>query len=411
MAPDNSSKEVSLKGDLKSRFSNYMEKDSVFENKDALTTNWRPERILHRDEKINNLASILAPSLKGEDPSNVFIYGSVGTGKTLITKHVTSELQDVAEEQEVDLNIVYINCKMKKVADTEYRLLAKLCEQLGKEVPSTGLPTDEVYNRFFEALQNQKGVVIIALDEIDALVKKVGDEFLYNLTRINDDLRETKVSILGISNDLNFTEYMDSRVKSSLSEEEIIFSPYNAIELREILQERTERGFVEDALVDGVISKCSALAAQEHGDARRALDLIRVAGELAERSSEEEVRKKHVDKAQEKIERDRVVETVESQPKHSKIVLYTILDMAEDDEEVATGDVYSEYKQWCGEIDVSPLTQRRVSGLISELDMLGVINANVISKGRYGRTRQISVDLSESIRAQIENMIENKFYI
>jgi cell division control protein 6 len=300
---------------------------------------------------------------------------------------------------------------MKKVADTEYRLLAKLCNQLGEDVPSTGLPTDEVYNRFFEALKDQKGVVIIALDEIDALVKKVGDEFLYNLTRINDDLKETKVSILGISNDLNFTEYMDSRVKSSLSEEEIIFSPYNAIELREILQERTEKGFVDESLSDGVISKCSALAAQEHGDARRALDLIRVAGELAERSNSEFVEKEHVNQAQEKIERDRVVETVRSQPKHSKLVLYTILEMSDDEDEVATGDVYSEYKEFANEVDVSPLTQRRVSGLISELDMLGVINANVISKGRYGRTRQISVDLSESIQDQIKELIEEKFYL
>lgn len=398
-------------GNLQSMFSNYLEKDSFFKNKEALTTDWKPENILHREDQINNLASILAPSLRGDDPSNVFIYGSVGTGKTLITKHVTGELKTVAQNEGVNLNVVYVNCKMKKVADTEYRLLAKLASQLGDDVPSTGLPTDEVYNRFFEALKEQKGVVIIALDEIDALVKKVGDEFLYNLTRINDDLNQTKVSIIGISNDLNFTEYMDSRVKSSLSEEEIIFPPYNALELREILQERSEVGFVEDALQDGVISKCSALAAQEHGDARRALDLIRVAGELAERSEEKKILTDHVDKAQQKIERDRVVETVKSQPKQSKLVLYTILDMAEDEEEIATGDVYSEYKELCEEVDVSELTQRRVSGLISELDMLGVINAKVISKGRYGRTRQISVDLSEQIRSQIRELVEEKFYL
>lgn len=398
-------------GDLRSMFSNYVQKESVFRNKEALTPNWKPDNILHRDQQINDLASILAPALRGDDPSNVFIYGSVGTGKTLVTRHVTEELRHVASEEEADLNIVYINCKMKKVADTEYRLLAKLARQLGDEVPSTGLPTDEVYNRFFEALKEQKGVVIIALDEIDALVKKVGDEFLYNLTRINDDLDETKVSIIGISNDLNFTEYMDSRVKSSLSEEEIIFPPYNALELREILSDRAEGGFMEDVLEDGVISKCSALAAQEHGDARRALDLIRVAGELAERYNDSRISKDHVDEAQQKIERDRVVETVRSQPKHSKLVLYTILEMADDEDEVATGDVYSEYKELCGEVDVSELTQRRVSGLISELDMLGVINAKVISKGRYGRTRQISVDLSGEIRTQLKELVEDKFYL
>ncbi|MFB6115715.1 MAG: ORC1-type DNA replication protein [Candidatus Nanohalobium sp.] len=396
---------------LKSMFSNYIDKDSVFKNKDALTTSYKPDNILHRDEQINDLASILAPSLKGNDPSNVFLYGSVGTGKTLVVQHVTDELRSVANEQEIDLNILYINCKMKKVADTEYRLLAKLARQLGEDVPSTGLPTDEIYNRFFEALKDQGGVVVIALDEIDALVKKVGDEFLYNLTRINDDLEDTKVSILGISNDLNFTDYMDSRVKSSLSEEEIIFAPYNAIELREILRDRTDKAFVDDALEDGVISKCSALAAQEHGDARRALDLLRVAGELAERSEVEKIKKEHVNKAQSKIERDRVVETVRNQPKHSKLVLYTILDMTEEEDEIATGDVYSEYKELCQDVDVSELTQRRVSGLISELDMLGVINAKVISKGRYGRTRQISVDLSENIRGRLEEMVEDKFYI
>jgi len=396
---------------LQSMFSSYVDKESVFENKDALTTNWRPDNILHRDDQIDELASILAPSLKGNDPSNVFLYGSVGTGKTLIVKHVTEELKTVADSKEIDVNIIYINCKMKKVADTEYRLLAKLARQLGQDVPSTGLPTDEIYNRFFNALQEQKGVVVIALDEIDALVKKVGDEFLYNLTRINDDLDETKVSILGISNDLNFTDYMDSRVKSSLSEEEIIFPPYNAIELRKILKERTDKAFTEDILADGVISKCSALAAQEHGDARRALDLLRVAGELSERSEAETIEKEHVDRAQSKIERDRVVETVRSQPKHSKLVLYTILEMTEDEDEIATGDVYSEYKELCEELDISELTQRRVSGLISELDMLGVINAKVISKGRYGRTRQISVDLSENIRERLRDMVEEKFYI
>lgn len=396
---------------IKSMFSSYIDKDSFFKNKEALTTNWKPENILHRDDQINNLASILAPSLRGDDPSNVFIYGSVGTGKTLITKHVTDELRTVADDEEVDLNIIYINCKMKKAAQTEYRLLAKLAGELGDEVPSTGLPTDEVYNRFFDALQEQKGVVIIALDEIDALVKKVGDEFLYNLTRVNDDLEETKVSIIGISNDLNFTEYMDSRVKSSLSEEEIIFPPYNAIQLREILKERADRGFIDGVLQDGVISKCSALAAQEHGDARRALDLLRVAGELSERSENDKVLRKHVERAQDKIERDRIVETVRSQPKHSKLVLYTILEMTQDEDEIATGDVYSEYKEMCQELEVSELTQRRVSGLISELDMLGVINAKVISKGRYGRTRQISVDLSDSIRRQIRELVEDKFYI
>jgi cell division control protein 6 len=302
---------------------------------------------------------------------------------------------------------------MKKVADTEYRLSAELARELGEDVPSTGLPTDEVYDRFFGALEEREDVVVIVLDEIDALVKKIGDDFLYNLTRINDDLEETKVSIVGISNDLNFTDYMDSRVKSSLSEEEIIFPPYNALELRNILEQRTEKAFTDGVLEEGVIPKCAALAAQEHGDARRALDLIRVAGELAERQKEEvQVLIDAVDQAQDKIEKDRLKETIRSQPKQSKLLIYTIFDEHQaNGGKMATGDIYSKYKEQANKAGMKTLTQRRISDLISELDMLGIINAKVISKGRYGRTREITVDLSDQAVEDIQDMLEENFYM
>ncbi|MDY6789179.1 MAG: ORC1-type DNA replication protein [Candidatus Nanohaloarchaea archaeon] len=397
---------------LQKQFAEYMEKESLFKNSEVLSSNYKPDEILHRSNQIDELASILAPSLKGKEPSNVFVYGSVGTGKTLVTNHVCTELQSVAENAEEDLDIVYINCKMKRVADTEYRLSAKLARELGKDVPSTGLPTDEVYDRFFNALEEKEGVVIIVLDEIDALIKKIGDDFLYNLTRVNDDLSSTRVSLIGISNDLNFTEYMDARVKSSLSEEEIIFPPYNAVELRKILESRCEEGCRDGVLEEGVISKCSALAASEHGDARRAIDLLRVAGELSERDGKSKITEEYVDKAQDKIERDRVVETVRNQPKHSQLTLYTILKIHEESgEEVGTGDVYSSYRSVSSKAGVEPLTQRRISDLISELDMLGVINAKVISKGRYGRTRKISIDLDQHIVEKLKNMIEDNLYI
>ncbi len=397
---------------LQQMFSEYLEKESVFKNKEILDTSYKPDDILHRDKQVDELASILAPSLKGDDPSNLFVYGTVGTGKSLCVRHVSDELREAAEKSEEELNIVYINCKMKKVADTEYRLAAQLAREMGEDVPSTGLPTDEVYDRFFTALADgEDDVVIIILDEIDALVKKIGDSFLYNLTRVNDDLDETKVSIVGISNDLNFTDYMDSRVKSSLSEEEIIFPPYNALELKEILLQRTAEAFHDGVLADGVISKCAALAASEHGDARRALDLLRVAGELTERSNESEITIEFVDRAQEKIEKDRLKETIRSQPKQSKLLLYVILQNHEDGEKLATGDIYAEYKEYANEAGVKVLTQRRVSDLIAELDMLGVINGEVVSKGRHGRTRQVSVDLSQDARGGIEDMLEDTLYL
>ena len=154
-----------------------------------------------------------------------------------------------------------------------------------------------------------------------------------------------------------------------------------------------------DTLTGDVIPLCAAFAAREHGDARRALDLFRTAGELAERDQASRVEESHVRKAQDKIELDRVVEVVRTLPTQSKLVLFAIILLEKNGvHSINTGEVYNIYKRLCEEIDADVLTQRRVTDLISELDMLGILNAVVVSKGRYGRTKEInlSVPLEET---------------
>ncbi len=383
------------------------ERKKIFKNKEVLTDRFTPDQILHRDSQIEALAKILAPALHMEKPSNIFIFGKPGTGKTLVTRYVTSNLKKVAEEEKVPLDILYVNCKMRKVSDTEYRVLATLVKLLGKDVPATGLPTDEIYRIFFETLDERKRVAIIIFDEIDELVKKIGDNFLYNFTRINENLQNAIVSLIGISNDVTFIDNLDPRVKSSLSEEEIIFPPYDAEQLKDILWQRAKMAFHEGAVDDMVISKCAAYAAKEHGDARRALDLLRVSGEIAEREGAPKVMLEHVDKALEKIERDRVLEIVRAQPTQSKLVLLSIIRAVElKGEPVSTGDVYEVYEQLARVFKIRPITQRRISDLISEWDMFGIISARVVSKGKYGRTRDIYLGVSPQLKENIVKLIE-----
>ena len=221
-------------------FEVFLKKDSVFFDKKVLQSNYIPETILHREEQTKQVANIIAPALRGDKPSNLFIYGKTGTGKTLTIKHTTQKLLEIAERENIPLKIIYINCKLKRSTDTEYRLIAQLARELGKSIPPTGLPTEEVYKAFFKALNKQKQNYILVLDEIDQLVNKAGDGVLYNLTRINDDLSNSQISLIGISNDLLFVDNLDPRVKSSLSEEEVVFAPYNALQLQSILKERVE---------------------------------------------------------------------------------------------------------------------------------------------------------------------------
>lgn len=381
-------------------FDSLLQTEPLFKNKEVLRPSYTPEELPHRSDQINQLATILVAALRGETPSNIFIYGKTGTGKTACTKYVGKELVDTGRSKDKVVNFIYINCE---VVDTQYRVLTHIANHFiqdwNERIPFTGWPTDEVYAKLHQNIDEREGVTVIILDEIDKLVFKSGDDVLYNLSRINDDLARARVSVIGISNDLKFTEFLDPRVKSSLGEEEIIFPPYDAAQLQDILQQRAKMAIHEESLEVGVIPLCSALAAQEHGDARRALDLLRVAGELAEREGADGVDEKHVRKAQNKIELDRVTEVVRTLPTQSKLVLLATILGEGDGSGQTTGEVYSAYKGVCQAAGVDALTQRRVTDLISELDMLGILNARVISKGRYGRTKEIrmSVPIGETL--------------
>lgn len=392
-------------------FTQYLEKQPIFKNKASLQSNFTPEKISHRDEQIQQLANILAPALRGDKPSNVFIYGKTGTGKTLTAKYTTAQLSTIAKERGLPIKVIYLNCKLKKLADTEYRLIAQLLREYGKEVAATGLPTDEVYHIFFTTIEKEKHNLLLILDEIDQLIGKAGDELLYNLTRINSELKNAQITLIGVSNDLMFTELLDPRVKSSLSEEELVFPPYNAEQIQQILEERAKVGFCTNALVDGVIQKCAAYAAREHGDARRALELLRVAGELAERKGDATVKVDHLDEAEEKVERDRLLDVVATQPKQVQLALCAIIDACKQKQGVFTGEIYSLYERYCSHTGLRPLTQRRISDVIAELDMLGIIRAKVISKGRYGRTREISIGVSDVIMQKMVSILNEELGI
>ena len=376
-------------------FEKFINNIKIFKNREVLRHDYLPDKLPHRDEQIRQIGETMAPVLKGARGSNVFIYGKTGTGKTAATKYVLSHLEVKTKEFNAPVKFCYVNCRL---AGTEYRVFASLCQRIGISVPFTGLSVGEVFDRFKAGLNDSKIIFIIVLDEIDALIKTHGDNLLYELTRINETLCGSKVSLAGISNDLRLKEFLDPRVFSSLSEEEIVFSPYDAGELKNILLERAKLAFHDGALSDGALSICSALAAAEHGDARRALDLLRVAGEVAERKGASIVIEEHVREAEKHIEHNRVIEALQNLPLHSKLVVLSIHHLREADaHRVITGDIYEVYSELCGELGVTPLTQRRLNTLVNELDSMGLLNSRIVSMGRYGRTKKIRLEITRTL--------------
>lgn len=385
--------------DGESIFTNYMEKrNPLVKNKRILQSSYIPEQLPHREHQIKEIVEIVAPSLVKDKPSNILIVGKTGTGKTAVVKYIGKELKK-ADIDEINCSFIYINCE---VVDTPYGILYNIGNQIirdeTKSIPFTGWSLDRVFSELTKYIDEENKIYIIVLDEIDRSFQKNGDDIFYFLTTINEMLEKSKVSIIGISNNPKFTDFLDPKIKSRLGEEKIIFPPYNTLQLEDILRDRSREAFDEEILSDGVVSYCAALSAQDMGDARRALDLLRIASDIAERNNDKIITEAHVKSAKNKIELDAVSEVVRTLTPQSKTVLMSIVINTENDNPTMnTGDVFTTYMHISEILETSILTQRRVAGLISELDMMGIIHARVKSFGRAGRTREIELGSKEVI--------------
>lgn len=369
---------------------------ALFQNRNALSTEFLPEHLPFRETQSDNVAQVLAPALLGSKPSNLLLYGKTGTGKTAVATSVVRRLR--AKDDSKQIMTAYVNCRL---AGTEYLTLAKVAEALpldeDKRIPLTGLSLSEVGKRIFAAISKHSVHLILVLDEIDYLVN-TNDDTLYKFTRSGEDTAPGFLSIVGISNDLRFKEGLDARVLSSLGEEEIVFPPYTTGELRSILAERAAIAFRAGVVPESTINLCAALAASEHGDTRRAIDMLRVAGEVAEREGRQSVDEESIRRASDKIERDVVEKALPSLPLQAKII---IIAASKFPAGTNTGELYLSYTNLARKSSVEVLTQRRVSGIIAELDILGLLEATVVSKGRMGRTKRIKLLVDNETLARV----------
>ena len=376
-----------MSGDIDEIFRKAKEGRPLFVNREALSPEYAPQHLPFRDAQTKAVAQILAPILRGSKPSNLLLYGKTGTGKTAVTRYVLDRLK--AEANNPNLVLAYVNTRL---ADGEYRTLADVAKFLNltkeKQIPLTGLAIGEVISRISDNIKSNKKKVVLVLDEIDYLVRLSGDDILYAFTRSGERLSPGFLALVGISNDLKFKEGLDPRVLSSLGEEELVFPPYTVDELREILTERAKVAFRPLVASQAAINLCAAMAGSEHGDARRAIDLLRIAGEVAEREGLRQIDDSCIRKASDKMEIDRVDEAIRSLPVQNKAILAAI---SRFDGGTNTGELYLAYSNLCRRIGVETLTQRRMSGILGDLDLLGLVEASVVSKGRRGRTKKIQL--------------------
>ncbi|MFL6490828.1 MAG: Cdc6/Cdc18 family protein, partial [Nitrososphaera sp.] len=356
-----------MSSDIDNIFTKAASGRSLVKNRRALTIDYVPEKLPFRDEETKALAQVLSTIFKDARPSNLLLFGKPGTGKTAAARSVVDRLAKKASELNTDVTVLFVNAKI--AGGSAYKVIFEIAEELGinkeqeKQVHFTGLSMGEATDRVLNFIQRKKLNLVLVIDEIDSLVDRSGDDILYNFTRANQTMKGGFITLIGISNSLTFKDKLDPRVRSSLSEEEIVFNPYTVDQLRQILQERANLSFTEGAISEAAVNLCAAIAGREHGDARKAIDLLRVAAELAEREGTITVDEKHVRASEDRIERDAPFVALKNAPAHHKLVILAIIKSTNG----TTGKVYDIYLSLCKHTEQKPLTQRRMTQIINEL--------------------------------------------
>lgn len=389
---------------LNTIFDSAIKNKNIIKNRQVLTIDYVPDKLLFRTKESTAIAQSLSVILKKGRPSNLLIFGKPGTGKTAVVKNVIEHLYKKTNELDINLRVPFINAKN---SNTPYKILYEIAELLdinkeGKtQVYFTGLSMSEATDRILDFIRRRSIKVVIVIDEIDSLVNRKGDDILYNFTRANERISSDQfISLIGISNSLTFKDKLDPRVKSSLSEEELVFNPYTIEQLKQILIDRCKLAFYDNVVPIGVINLCAAIAGRETGDARKAIDLLRVAAEIAERSMTMKISEDHIRSAQQKIDSDTNYEILRNSTLHTKLVILSIIKSKNG----STGEIYTIYQHFCSKIQQEPLTQRRMTQIVGELDQLGLITTNIVNQGRYGRTQRIKLHIHiSSVKQAIKN--------
>lgn len=353
----------------------------IFRDEKYLYPDHLPERLPHRDAEVNSLVFALQPVLKGGKPHNVFIAGSTGTGKTATVKYVLKELQEYSDRAKG----LYINCFE---FSSRHSVLSKISNFLGSAVPRRGIATDEIHGRFVEALRKAAFIPIIVLDEVDQLIlNEDGEKLLYDVLRAVE-MEKVRIGLVMISNDVELTAKLDARVKSSLSEDKIIFSPYSPQQLKDIMKERCSFAFAPESLSEDVIPLAAAYAAKLGGDARVGIESLLKAGREAEKENAEKVEVKHLKKAFEVAEAASLMKGVKHLSEHEKILLSIIASKPG----VQSGDLFTEFSG-----KGIQLSERRVRDILNSLEKKNFINAESVDLGNMGKTRQFTSRLPKEL--------------
>lgn len=366
----------------------------IFRDRNVLSPHYVPEELPFREKEMQEINRVISPAASGQKTRNLFIYGKTGTGKTCSVRRIIDRIEENGGGSAV---MTYINCR---IYNSRYRVMQKILRKFMPELEKSGFGLPFLYEKMIE-IMNKGTQLVIVLDEVD-MVKDL-DELVYTLTRSNDEAKKGGVSIIGISNKVSFKNELDPRSKSSLYETEMIFAPYTAPQLQQILRKRAQLGFAEGVADDSAINLAAAIAAQETGDARYALKLFENAAEVAEANGKKRITDLEVEAARKKVDIDLAAETINTLPENHQLVLYAIakltlsgskyskLELENESGFLISGEVYEEYERTAKQAGRRARSSRWYKEYLTDLETLGLLTLTLSGRGLRGHTTLIKL--------------------
>ncbi|RLC30974.1 MAG: hypothetical protein DRH37_04080 [Deltaproteobacteria bacterium] len=387
---------------------------TVFKDKRVFSLEYLPESIIYRDKEIRAISPYFISALRGDPLYHTWVFGASGIGKTLCMKSLGASFNDKALKMGINAKYIRISCRNQdvySVRPTATKVLRNLAMNLSYNISEIkrNWGSDMYVEYIINCLCKRKLKIILVLDDIHLLSVKDINTLLGIFSRIHDldieDTRDIDIGVIAVTNKPFLPDELTRDVKSTFGRRIINFLPYNAVQLQDILSERALAGYKPDTCGCGVVAKCAAVGAQEDGDARTAITYLRVAGEIADENNKNKITEEDVDIAEDLIEVEQVTEVLRAQPRHTKILMAGIFAAQKKNKDeyskINTTVVFKYYELICLRLGYKSLTQRRVSTIISELDELGIVCATTISKGRYGKTREIVPTFSGKAKEKI----------
>ncbi len=388
-------------------FEEELDKDSVFRDASKLMPEYVPQVLVHRDEEFRQLIRFFKPVLESKSSQRVLVTGSVGVGKTALTRKFGAELERAAGARKLNLTYLHVNCRKDK---TLYSVIAKILQHFNPKWPYHGLGPEKLLNDVVTYLDAHDNYLTIVLDELDFFVQQNGPNLIYSLTRSAEESGgPNRISVIAIARDKSFLRSLDQATQSTFMHNVLSLDRYSVTQLRDILGKRVGEAFKAGAVEDDTIELIADIASR-WGDARFALELLWRAGMTADGEGKDTVTPEHARKAKADVYPEIKKEVLKDLQQHEKLALLAVARKLVISKQAyaLTGEVEKTYRVVCEEYKEEPRKHTQFWGYLQRISALGIVDIKPSGPGQRGQSLRVSVQEAPAawLEREIEQLLE-----